>query len=68
MATETITQIDRPPPGHYQARLSAVLGSQPLGADVRESARTQVRARTWVRCAKGRARRGGQLALPLERR
>jgi hypothetical protein len=55
--------IDRPPPGHYRVRVSAVLSDLPV-ADPRPSWQRPVESRRLV--VRPKRRRTGQLALPLE--
>ncbi|HSP66000.1 MAG TPA: hypothetical protein VLO10_07395 [Candidatus Deferrimicrobium sp.] len=58
--------IDRPPPGHYQGRLGAVLDRLPAGA-TQTPAQWQPAAAPRRVLVRARCRRTGQLALPLER-
>ncbi|MDQ6857265.1 MAG: hypothetical protein M3Z57_09355 [Candidatus Dormibacteraeota bacterium] len=62
---EQSSPIDRPAPGHYQGRLSTMLGDLPVaGAPTwAQSAPLLAPRRVLVRA---RRRRTGQLALPLE--
>jgi len=64
MAQQAPAGIDRPAPGHYQVRLRAVLSRQPL---IPAPARLQPYAMMRrPQTSPPRARRNGQLALPLE--
>jgi hypothetical protein len=65
MVQQVAVTIDRPPPGHYQVRLSAVLSSVPAGDLPAPSPWPSLTALRRVP-VRTRRRRTGQLALPLE--
>jgi nicotinic acid mononucleotide adenylyltransferase len=62
---QTPPLIDRPAPGHYQGRLSTVLGALPI-ASVHEWSDWQALATRRRAIVHTRRRRTGQLTLPLE--
>ncbi|HEX4579415.1 MAG TPA: hypothetical protein VH498_05380 [Candidatus Dormibacteraeota bacterium] len=64
MTREACASVDRPAPGHYQVRLSAILSSLPAWLPPPPAPASRTAERRWT--ATGSARRSGQLALPLQ--
>jgi hypothetical protein len=66
MIREAGVAVDRPEPGHYQGRLSAVLSRLPAWIPPPPAPASRTAGRRWS--PGNRSRRSGQLALPLEPR
>jgi hypothetical protein len=66
MIREAGLSVDRPGPGHYQGRLSAILSSLPAWLPPPPAPASRSVERRWT--AAGSERRSGQLALPLQPR
>jgi hypothetical protein len=66
MSREATVSVDRPAPGHYQGRLSAILSSLPawLPPPPPPAPASHTVERSWT--AARSERRSGQLALPLQ--
>ncbi|HEX4754769.1 MAG TPA: hypothetical protein VH661_03330 [Candidatus Dormibacteraeota bacterium] len=66
MIRDASVSVDRPEPGHYQGRLSAVLSRLPAWLPPPPPRTSPTSERRWTTTK--RQRRSGQLPLPLEPR
>jgi hypothetical protein len=65
MVNEATSHTDRPAPGHYQRRLSAVLSRNPPGSFTQDR-QPAMRAHSGTSAVRNRRRGGRQMPLPLE--